>query len=224
MSLDPRHWRAGTGSSACTKHPGCTSIYISVLKCLVHMFRDDRGNVMRRISALLVGALSLAAFLVVGSGRAGAVAPVTQTFAFADTITGVAPSCGLPLSWDIEGSVERTLFFDKDGQVVRIQDQVRESNTITNLETGETLQEGPDSFIQRILFGADGSVTVQINGLSVLVNQGDNSVVDAGRVVLFFGPSGPSVLSVSGRHDIRGIDPLTVDDPILLDGFCPAFA
>ncbi len=179
---------------------------------------------MRRLSTLVAGVLLLAAFVVTGSDRAGAVPPVTQSFTFAQTITGVAPSCGLPLSWDIEGTVERTLFFDQDGQVVRIQDQVREANTITNLDTGETLQEGPDSFIQRILFGDDGSVTIEINGLSVLVNQGDNSVVDAGRVVLFFGPDGPSVLSISGRHDIRGIDPLTVGDPILLDGFCSAFA
>ncbi len=179
---------------------------------------------MRRMSSLVAGVICLVAVMAFGTDRAGAIPPVTQSFDFAQTIEGVAPSCGLPLSWNIEGSVDRTLFFDQDGQVVRIQDQVRESNTITNLSTGETLQEGPDSFIQRILFGDDGSVTLQINGLSVLVNQGDNSVVDAGQVVLFFGPDGASVLSISGRHDIRGIDPLTVDDPILLDGFCPAFA
>jgi len=175
---------------------------------------------MRRTLALL---FVVAGVVGAGGNPAAAVPPVTQSFTFAQTIEGVAQSCGLPLSWGIEGSVERTLFFDQDGNVVRIQDQVRELNTITNLETGERLQEGPDSFIQRILFGDDGSVTLQINGLSVLVNQGDNSVVDAGRVVLFFGPDGPTVLDVSGRHDIRGIDPLTVDDPILLDGFCPAF-
>lgn len=178
---------------------------------------------MRRILAVLAGLVAIAGMVGAGANPAAAVQPVTQSFAFAQTIEGVAPSCGLPLSWSIEGSVERTFFFDQDSNLVRLQDQVREANTITNLDTGETLQEGPDSFVQRILFGDDGSVTVQINGLSVLVNQGDHAVVDAGRVVLFFGPEGPTVLDVSGRHDIRGIDPLTVDDPILLDGFCPAF-
>lgn len=34
---------------------------------------------------------------------------------------------------------------------MRFRDRVRESNTITNLDTGETLQEGPDSFLQRVL-------------------------------------------------------------------------
>ena len=175
---------------------------------------------MRRISALVV---ALAVTALTFSTPVAAVAPVTQEFEFAQTIEGVAPSCGLPLRWSVSGSVDRTLFFDGDGNVARIQDRVRELNAITNLATGETLEEGPDSFLQRILFGDDGSVTVEINGLSVLVNQGDGSVVDAGRVVLLFGPDGPSVLDVSGRHDIRGIDPLTVDDPVLLDGFCPAF-
>lgn len=160
---------------------------------------------------------------VLGASPARAVAPVTQTISFADTIEGFVPACGLNLRWDITGTVDRSLFFDQDGNVVRIQDQVREANTITNVDTGETLQEGPDSFTQRILFNDDGTVTIQINGLSVLVNQGDNTVVDAGRVVLLFGPGGPSVLGISGRHDIRGIDPLMVDDPILLEGFCGAF-
>ena len=156
-------------------------------------------------------------------GTAVAVPPVTQTFEFSDTLEGFVESCGLNLRWDINGTVERTLFFDQDGNVVRILDKVREDNTITNVDTGESLREGPDSFIQIITFNDDGSVTLEINGLSVLVNRGENSVVDAGRIVLFFGPTGPTVLGISGRHDIRGIDPLVVDDPILLEGFCPAF-
>ncbi len=175
---------------------------------------------MRRITALL-GMTLVSSTLF--AAPAAAVPPVTQEFAFSDSITGFVPECGLNLQWDIEGTVDRTFFFDQDDNLVRFQDRVRETNTITNLDTGETLQEGPDSFQQRILFNDDGSVTVEINGLSVLVNQGDNIVVDAGRVVLLFGPGGPSILTVAGRHDIRGIDPLTVDDPILLAGFCPAF-
>lgn len=169
-------------------------------------------------------AMGLLAAIMLPAGPALAARPVTQTITFADTIEGFVPECGLNLRWDIEGTVERTFFFDRNGDLVRIQDQVRENNTITNLDTGETLQEGPDSFIQIIVFNDDGSVTININGLSVLVNQGDSNVVDAGRVVLLFGPQGPSVLDISGRHDVRGIDPLVVDDPLLLAGFCSAFA
>lgn len=176
---------------------------------------------MRRIVAL--GAMSLlASSLLVGT--AIAVPPATVSIPFTDTIEGFVEACGLNLRWDINGSVDRTFFFDQDGNVVRIIDRVREDSTITNLDTGETLREGPDSFVQIITFNDDGTVTLEINGLSVLVNQGNASVIDAGRVVLLFGPGGPSVLDISGRHDIRGIDPLTVDDPILLEGFCPAFA
>ena len=176
---------------------------------------------MRRLISLLTMAVLLTSGLFVGP--AAAVPPMTVTLEFADTIEGFVPECGLNLRWDISGTVDRTLFLDQDGNVVRILDHVREDNTITNVDTGETLSEGPDSFIQSITFNDDGTVTLLIAGLSVLVNQGENQVVDAGRVVLFFGPGGPSVIDISGRHDIRGIDPLTVDDPILLAGFCPAF-
>ena len=175
---------------------------------------------MRRLATLTAVTLLASSLLM---GTAAAVPPVTQTFEFADTIEGFAESCGVNLRWEISGTVERTFFFDQDGNVVRILDKVREDNTITNLDTGESLLEGPDSFIQIITFNDDGTVTLEINGLSVLVNQGENPVVDAGRVVLLFGPDGPTVLGISGRHDIRGIDPLTVDDPILLEGFCSAF-
>ncbi len=176
---------------------------------------------MRRL-ALILAVVSMVG--VVGVGPAGAVPPSTATFQFSDTVAGFVPECGINLQWDISGTVHRTTFFDRDGNVVRIQDLVQEDNLITNLDTGETLREGPDTFTQRILFNPDGTVTIQINGLSVLVNQGDGTVVDAGRVVLLFGPGGPSVLDISGRHDVRGIDPLTVDDPALLAGFCNAFA
>lgn len=175
---------------------------------------------MRR---MFVALAAVALGVGLGASPAGAVQPQTVSFPFADSIEGFVPECGLNLRWDISGTVDRTFFFDQDGNVVRIQDLVRESNTITNVDTGETLPEGPDTFVQRILFNDDGSVEIQIAGLSVLVNEGVNEVVDAGRVVLLFGPAGPTVLDIAGRHDVRGIDPLVVDDPVLLAGFCGAF-
>lgn len=176
---------------------------------------------MRRFITLALGVL-LASSLTMAT--AGAVPPVTQTFDFEDTIEGFVPECGLNLRWEITGSVDRTRYFDQDGNVVRIIDHVSEDNTITNVDTGETLREGPDHFQQIFNFNPDGTVTLLIAGLSVLVNGGDNIVVDAGRVVLLFGPSGISVVGISGRHDVRGIDPTVVDDPVLLAGFCGAFA
>lgn len=152
-----------------------------------------------------------------------AIPPETAVFPFGGTVEGYVEACDLTLRWEISGTAERTTFFDGDGAVVRFQDKVRETNTITNVDTGETLQEGPDSFQQRILFNDDGTVTVQINGLSELVTDGADTVVDAVRVVLQLGPDGPTVVAVVGRHDVRAIDPLTTDDPVLLEGFCDAF-
>lgn len=154
-----------------------------------------------------------------------AVPPETSTIPFSGVIEGHVEDCDLNLRWEVNGTATRTVFFDADGNTVRFQDRVRELNTITNLDTGETLQEGPDSFLQRTLFNDDGTMTVEISGLSVLVAAGEDAVVDAGRVVLLRGtPDEPQLLHISGRHDVRGIDPFTTSDPILLAGFCGAFA
>ncbi len=177
----------------------------------------------RSMYKLLVVVLAISVLGAIAPAGAQAAPPTRQTIALTNTIEGFVPECGLNLRWGIDLTVERTFFFDGDGNLVRIQDQVRENNTITNIDTGETLEEGPDSFSQRILFNDDGTVTVQVNGLSVLVNDGEASVVDAGRLVLQFGPGGSSVLQLAGRHDIRSIDPLSTDDPALLAGFCDAF-
>ncbi len=176
---------------------------------------------MRR--QLTASAAVLTMLAVLGVGTAAAVPPVRSTITATDTIEGFVPECGRNLRWDISLTVERTFFFDEDGNLVRIQDQVRENNTITDTDTGETLQEGPDSFSQRILFNDDGTVTLSVHGLSVLVNDGENVVIDAGRLVLQFGPGGAQVIALNGRHDIREINPLSTNDPALLAGFCPAF-
>ncbi len=175
---------------------------------------------MRR-SAVILAVVSM--LVVLAAGPAGAVPPTRQTIELTNVIQGFVPECGLNLRWDISLTVDRTRFFDQDGNLIRIQDQVRENNTITNTDTGETLEEGPDSFQQRIVFNEDGTVLVSALGLSVHVNQGENAVIDAGRTVLLFGPGGPFLLGFNGRHDIREIDPFTTSDPKLLAGFCPAF-
>ncbi len=175
---------------------------------------------MRRIA--LVAALATL-FGLIWAAPAGAVPPTRQTIELTNVIQGVAPDCGIEMRWDIDLTVQRTRFFDQDGNLVRIQDQVRELNTITNLDTGETLQEGPDSFQQRIVFNADGTVEVWAVGLSVLVNDGNAIVVDAGRLVLLFGAGPPQLIALTGRHDLRSIDPFTTSDPTLLSGFCAAF-
>lgn len=169
----------------------------------------------RQWAVALLGAALVAALAT----PAAATPPTTQVFPFGGAIEGFADDCGLNLRWEVSGTATRTTFFNADGSVDRFQDRVRETNTITNLDTGEVLQEGPDSFLQRVLLNPDGPATIEINGLSVLVPGGDDLVIDAGRVIL----QGGEALAIVGRHDIRAIDPSTTTDPILLNGFCAAF-
>jgi hypothetical protein len=181
---------------------------------------STRARLLGRRGTMLLAVLMLAAVAT----PAGAVSPTSQEFRFGGVIEGYVEACDTTLRWEVSGTAERTTFYNADGSVDRVQDKVREANTITNVDTGETLREGPDSFQQRVLFNDDGTTTLEINGLSVLVTGGEDAVVDAGRLVLVFGPDGPTLAAIVGRHDVREIDPFTTDDPILLEGFCDAFA
>jgi hypothetical protein len=171
----------------------------------------------------LLTTLVITLLVATAAAPAAAVPPETVEIPFGGVIEGDVEACDLTLRWEVSGTVERTTFFNADGSIDRFQDKVRETNTITNVGTGETLQEGPDSFLQRVLFNDDGTVTLAITGLSVLVTGGDDVVVDAGRTVLLLGPDGVTALALDGRHDVRAIDPTTTSDPVLLEGFCAAF-
>lgn len=82
-------------------------------------------------------------------------------------------ACGFPVLWDIRLTVEGTNFFNSDGILVRQQAQIREDNTITNLDAGLTIREGPDSFMQTVYFNPDGTVRELVaTGLAANV-QGD---------------------------------------------------
>lgn len=112
-------------------------------------------------------------------------------------------ACGFPVRREINLIAERTRFFNDEGELVRVHLQISEDNTITNLDTGFTLREGPDRFIQRNIFEADGTVTIETNGLSVNVEGETGTVKDVGRFVVNFGPEGPIVLQSAGKHRPR---------------------
>jgi hypothetical protein len=70
------------------------------------------------------------------------------------------------------------VFFD-DGARTRVQAHLREDNTITNLTTGESFHEGPDSFTQTSYFNADGTLDrIVATGLAANV-QGEQSRTSA---------------------------------------------
>jgi hypothetical protein len=115
-----------------------------------------------------------------------------------NVVTGET-DCGT-LVWDINIVADITNFFDNEGNRVRQIVHIREDNTITNLTTGETLREGPDSFIQTTYFTSEGPVIVA-SGLQARVG---NELMDVGRVVLL--PLGGGRLDLvfsAGQHPVR---------------------
>jgi hypothetical protein len=115
-----------------------------------------------------------------------------------NVVTGETP-CGT-LRWDIHIVADITNFFDNEGTRVRQAVHIREDNTITNVTTGETLREGPDSFVQTTYFTSEGPVVVA-TGLQARV---DNELMDVGRVVLLpLGGGRFDLVFSAGQHPVR---------------------
>ena len=148
---------------------------------------------------------------------AAAVPPTQQTIVQHNVVEDDGEACGFPVRWTIHLTVERTRYFDDEGNLVRIIDRVREENTVENLDTGEVLREGPDAFQQVITFD-DGAVQVAINGLAL--NLQGEQLKDVGRVVLENGV----ILFSAGPHPAReAIDGgLPLSDALVV--FCDALS
>ena len=159
--------------------------------------------------------------LVLGLVAPAAASPPTiqRDINVTNTVQDNGENCGFPVRWDIDLTLDITTFFDEDGNVVRQHFQVREMNTITNVDSGLTLVEGPDSFIQRNIFNDDGTVTIEANGLSVNV-QSEDKLKDVGRFVTRVGPGLFEVVLSAGPHPVRGLATSGSIGPELLAAFC----
>jgi hypothetical protein len=166
--------------------------------------------------ALTTGALTLATAL-----PAWAVPPTFQELTFSGAVTDQGQACGDPLSWEFTGEARISRFFDSDGALTRIQVQVRESGTVTNLATGEVVDLPRTAFVERVLIVEDGSIIIEDNGLSVRVTGPEDFLLDVGRFVVRLNPN--ELLQSSGQHPIREINPFSVSDPTLLGAFCDLF-
>ena len=127
---------------------------------------------------LLSATTSLAMFVL--AGPAFADPPVQADIDVSQSVTGTTP-CGT-LRWDIHITGSQTTFFD-DGVRRRVQAHLHEDNTITNLSTGESFIEGPDSFMQTSYFNPDGTLD-QIVATGLAANVQGEQFKDVGRVVL----------------------------------------
>jgi hypothetical protein len=174
----------------------------------------------RRIRGL-VSVVGVVAVILITALPASAVPPTQQAQTFSGEVSDSGEACGFPLSWEFTGEVLITRFFDQAGELIRIQVEVRESGTITNLDTGEVVELPRTAFMERVLFLPDGSIIIEDVGLSVRVTGPDEMLLDVGRFVVSLNPN--ELLQSAGQHPIREINPFSVSDPALLGAFCDLF-
>lgn len=162
-----------------------------------------------------------AALMMVTALPATADPPTHVRVTFSGAVTDQGEACGDPLSWEFTGEARVSRFFDSEGNLVRIQVQVRESGTVTDLATGEVIELPRTAFMERVLFVEDGSIIIEDVGLSVRITGPEDFLLDVGRFVVRLNPD--ELLQSSGQHPIREINPFSVDDPALLGAFCELF-
>lgn len=154
---------------------------------------------MRR-TALVAGIAATAVGLT--AATASAVPPQHFTAAPPTRIVqDTGQACGFPVRWTIDLTVEGTNFFDAEGRLVRQQAHIHEDNTITNLTTGLTLREGPDSFMQTIYFNPETGAIEQIVATGLAANVQDGNLKDVGRVAWL--PGTNEIVFSAGPHPVR---------------------
>jgi hypothetical protein len=157
---------------------------------------------MRRylLVVALIAAL-VSGIATVPSARAAAPSiftiPIDESFSFDD--------CGFTIEGRTTGFIREHVFFDEEGNVVRVIDNFALKISYTNPETDETLTipiAGPDI----ITLNADGSATVASIGIITrIVVPGEGLVAaQVGTIVLFFSDPedvDPDVIFVAGPHE-----------------------
>lgn len=114
---------------------------------LAHSFRSFKEGSfpMRGFLATIVGAaLAIAALAPI----AAAVEPTREDFSFSDTAV-LADVCPFPVTVELTGTGTETVFFDKEGNVTRVQAHVVEQDVFT--ANGKTLVGLPFRFNFQIL-------------------------------------------------------------------------
>jgi hypothetical protein len=160
-----------------------------------------------------VGVLAVAVFAVAVVVLPAWAVPPQRTEIAQNQVTQGTTSCGV-LRWEIHLSGDRFRFFDQDGALVRVQIHINEDNVITNLTTGQTYREGPDSFMQTTLFTDEGPRIVA-TGLAARVF--GTQLKDVGRVVI--NPANGDIEFSAGQHPLREAQ----EAGNVLEGFCSVF-
>jgi hypothetical protein len=148
---------------------------------------------MRRMvaTALLVFVAFLAS--IAGAPAAGAVPPERFTEEFEDQFTDTE-SCDFPIDLRFVGSIDFTLFFDREGNLVRVQGVGSDVGTVTNPANGKTAR-GVDHWLE-VEDVQSGEFAVlglffhlNFPGAGVVLLDAENIMFDAeGNVIHLAGP------------------------------------
>ncbi|HEU4356384.1 MAG TPA: hypothetical protein VFT27_12410 [Actinomycetota bacterium] len=151
---------------------------------------------IKRVSTVSTLALVLLVASVALAPAAAAVAPERSWAAFDDAFTD-DQTCAFPIDVRFVGRLEITTFFDRHGDVVRVQMHGSDIGTATNPANGRTAR-GVDHYmvVERVKSGETATV-----GLFVHMNLPGAGIVliDVGNVVV---DADGNVVHTGGRHDL----------------------
>jgi hypothetical protein len=123
--------------------------------------------------------------------------PATRSFEFVLEDEPLAACAGFDIIENSVTVVERTIFFDNEGNRARIQLRVRFEGTFKNSVTGESLTDAPDPQLV-VIDSSDGSFANHGLTFHITAPGEGNIVVDAGTVVI--DPNGD--VTIHGPHTV----------------------
>ncbi len=151
---------------------------------------------MRRVFVLLTVATTMAA-MIAASVPATAVPPEQEQFPF--TVGFVDEDlCGFPIEFSFEGTVNVTRFFDRQGNLTRIQMRSADDAIATNLNNGKT---ATGHEVSTITVDVEEG-TEALTGLSIHLNVPGHGAVlmEVGRVAFDLETGEPTF--VAGQHQL----------------------
>jgi hypothetical protein len=164
----------------------------------------------------------LIAVLVLAVFAAPALAvPPTRTESHVSFPVENRAACGTyGVKWNIVLHSVNWTFFDREGRRTKLVQHITEDNTVRNTDTGLTLREGPDNFVQTTTFdpATQQREHIFIVGVSAIVRRGREVLVDRGPI-LIDGQTGRIIWSF-GPHPLRELIDGSFNTALALPGFC----
>lgn len=149
--------------------------------------------------------LALASTLLLATlaAPAAANAPVRDHVTAHNPLRDNGEHCGFPVLWDINMSIDRLRWFDDEGRLLREILHVTEDNTVHNLATGKVVRDGPVNFVRHHEYENGVRVRTTDTGVMVNIRDGDERLLDIGRVQYRVHPNGIwEIFDSAGHHPV----------------------